>query len=163
MEIVIRSIKMPICHTEQDVIKAAQEIVRLHCVSADKFRISKQSLDARKKNDIHYVYSVTAEAKDNTVCDGKVICLSKQTGGIEIPQKKLAERPIVTGTGPCGLFAAYILAKSGNPPIVLERGESVEKRTEAITRFWNGGKLDKNSNVQFGEGGAGTFSDGQQR
>lgn len=161
MEIVIRSIKMPICHTEQDVIKAAQEIVRLHCVSADKFRISKQSLDARKKNDIHYVYSVTAEAKDNTVCGGKVICPSKQTGGIEIPQKKLAERPIVTGTGPCGLFAAYILAKSGNPPIVLERGESVEKRTEAITRFWNGGKLDKNSNVQFGEGGAGTFSDGK--
>lgn len=161
MEIVIRSIKMPILHTEKDVIKAAQEIVRLNCVSADNFRISKQSIDARRKNDVHYVYSVTAEASGGTICDGKIICVSKPTGRIEIPHKNLGERPIVVGAGPCGLFAAYILAKSGNPPILIERGESVEKRARTIAEFWKSGRLDKNSNVQFGEGGAGTFSDGK--
>ena len=162
MQILICSIKMPIKHTEKEVIRAAQEIVRLNCIFAEDFWIYKQSLDARKKNNIHYVYSVAATAPDDTVCDGKSVIPLNDGGNLEIPQNvSLDSRPVVVGTGPCGLFAAYVLAKSGNPPLVIERGEKVEDRVKTIEDFWVGGKLNPNSNVQFGEGGAGTFSDGK--
>lgn len=153
---------MPIRHTEKEVIRAAQEIVRLNCIFAEDFWIYKQSIDARKKNNIHYVYSVAATVPDNTVCDGKVITTMADGGRLEIPQNvSLGSRPVVVGTGPCGLFAAFVLAKSGNPPLVIERGEKVEDRVKTIESFWAGGTLNPNSNVQFGEGGAGTFSDGK--
>ena len=162
MQILICSIKMPIRHTENEVIRAAQEIVRLNCIFAEDFWIYKQSLDARKKNNIHYVYSVAATVPDDTVCNGKDIIPLMDGGNLEIPQNvSLDSRPVVVGTGPCGLFAAYVLAKSGNPPIVIERGEKVEDRVKTIESFWAGGMLNPNSNVQFGEGGAGTFSDGK--
>ena len=163
MKIVIHTIKMPIRHTQRDVIEAAQEIVRLRCVQAEDFWIYKQSIDARKKDNIHYVYSVGATVPDGTHCDGKVLCpLPAGTGEpLSIPGTSLKERPVVVGMGPCGLFAAYVLAKSGNPPLVLERGEPVEKRAKTVEAFWKGGRLNPDSNIQFGEGGAGTFSDGK--
>lgn len=161
MKIVIHAIKMPIRHTQQDVIEAAQEIVRLRSVMAKDFQIYKQSIDARKKGQIHYVYSVSATAEDKTVCDGKVICPLPDSGELTIPQKRLGKRPVVVGMGPCGLFAAYVLAKSGNPPLIIERGETIENRTKTVENFWQGGELNPNSNIQFGEGGAGTFSDGK--
>ena len=78
-----------------------------------------------------------------------------------VPRKALQTRPVVVGMGPCGLFAAYVLAKSGNPPLILERGERVEERAKTVEEFFRGGKLNPESNIQFGEGGAGTFSDGK--
>ena len=75
--------------------------------------------------------------------------------------KKLNQRPVVVGTGPAGLFAALVLSQNGYKPLVLERGECVEKRTEIVNRYWNTGELNLETNVQFGEGGAGTFSDGK--
>ncbi|MEE1013138.1 MAG: hypothetical protein U0L92_02345, partial [Clostridia bacterium] len=163
MKIVIHTIQMPIQHTQRDVIEAAQEIVRLRCVQAKDFWIYKQSIDARKKDNIHYVYSVGATVPDGTHCDGKVICPLPAGAGepLSIPKVSLKERPVVVGMGPCGLFAAYVLARSGNPPLVLERGEPVEKRAKTVEAFWNGDKLNPDSNIQFGEGGAGTFSDGK--
>lgn len=163
MKIVIHTIKMPIRHTQRDVLEAAQEIVRLRCVQAKDFWIYKQSIDARKKDNIHYVYSVGATVPDGTYCDGKVICPLAADAGepLPIPEVSLKERPVVVGMGPCGLFAAYVLAKSGNPPLVLERGEPVEKRAKTVEAFWKGGRLNPDSNIQFGEGGAGTFSDGK--
>ena len=162
MKIVIGAIRMPIVHTEQDVIDAAQEIVRRRCILAKDFRIYKQSLDARRKNKIHYTYSVIATVPDGTACDGKELRPFSMDGELEIPMgRKLPCRPVVVGTGPCGLFAAYILAKSGNPPLVLERGEDVDARTKTVEQFWNEGVFNPESNVQFGEGGAGTFSDGK--
>ena len=151
---------MPIRHTQEDVIEAAQEIVRLRSVMARDFWIYKQSIDARKKNQIHYVYSVAATAEEGTVCDGKVICPLLDED-FSIPQKSLKARPVVVGMGPCGLFAAYVLAKSGNPPLILERGEPVEQRVKTVDDFFCGGTLNPESNIQFGEGGAGTFSDGK--
>ena len=71
------------------------------------------------------------------------------------------KRPVVVGMGPCGLFTAYILTLSGNPPLIIERGGMVEERVKSVEEFWNSGKLNTESNVQFGEGGAGTFSDGK--
>ncbi len=162
MQIVIGSVSMPIRHTEEDVIRAAQEIVRLRHIPAKDFWIYKQSLDARRKNRIHYQYSVVATVPEGTVCDGVAWRPFTDAGDLEIPKSsQTKQRPVVVGTGPCGLFAAYILAKAGNPPLVLERGESVDERTKTVEVFWRGGKLNPESNVQFGEGGAGTFSDGK--
>lgn len=159
MKILINNIKMPIGHNTDDVIAAAREIVRSDCVSAKNFSIRKQSLDARRKNNIHYIYSVAAD------CDkpvrSKNITVLEDSDGFEIPTKALGGRPVVIGMGPCGLFAAYILALSGNPPLILERGGDVDSRTKSVESFWKTGVLDANSNVQFGEGGAGTFSDGK--
>ncbi len=162
MKIVIGGIRMPIVHTEQDVIDAAQKIVRRRCISATDFWIYKQSLDARRKSNIHYLYSVVATVPEGTACDGKEIRPFQVDGNLEIPMaKKLPCRPVVVGMGPCGLFAAYLLAKSGNPPLVLERGEDVDARAKTVERFWKDGVFHPESNVQFGEGGAGTFSDGK--
>ncbi len=162
MKILIGSIHMPIGHTEKEVLAAAQEIVRRRCIPASDLKIYKQSLDARRKNNIHYTYSVVATAPDGTECDGKELRSLAEEGVLEIPQgKKLPRRPVVVGTGPCGLFAAYVLAKSGNPPLVLERGEAVDDRAKTVERFWREGIFNPESNVQFGEGGAGTFSDGK--
>ncbi len=159
MQIVINNIKMPINHTENDVIMAAREIVRSNCISAKNFCIYKQSIDARRKNNIHYVYAVTAQTEKSVNCAN--ITEIKQNGKIEIPKTNLKERPVVVGLGPCGLFAAYILALSGNPPVIIERGGDVDERVKKIDAFWKDGVLDPNTNVQFGEGGAGTFSDGK--
>lgn len=159
MKIVINNIKMPIGHNTDDVIAAAREIVRSDCVSARNFRIYKQSIDARRKNNIHYVYSVTAEC--DKACNSKNIGILSEAPSLSVPKIFLGSRPVVIGMGPCGLFAAYVLALSGNPPVIIERGGDVDSRTENVERFWKSGVLDANSNVQFGEGGAGTFSDGK--
>lgn len=160
MQIVINNIKMPLKHNNDMVITAAREIVRSNCISAKNFKIYKQSIDARRKSNIHYVYSVLAETTDK-ITVSKDINILKAVSDLEIKKKTIIGRPIVVGMGPCGLFAAYVLALSGNPPIVLERGKPVDDREKLIKRFWKTGVLDKNSNIQFGEGGAGTFSDGK--
>lgn len=160
MQILINDIKMPIVHTKDEVIAAAREIVRSDCVSAKNYQIYRQSIDARRKNNIHYVYGVTAETNDNVISGGRIRKF-EDTAELEVKRKPLKTRPVVVGMGPCGLFAAWILTLSGNPPIILERGGDVDSRTEAVKRFWKTGRLDPNSNVQFGEGGAGTFSDGK--
>lgn len=161
VQILINNINIPINHKIEDVLFAAQEIVRQHCVSASNFTIYKQSIDARRKNDIHYVYSVSANINGESFLGEKNISILKNTEELEINEKSLNTRPIVVGMGPAGLFAAYVLAKSGNPPIIIERGDCVETRTKKVDEFWKTGVLDQNSNVQFGEGGAGTFSDGK--
>ena len=160
LQIVINNIKMPIEHNREKVIAAAREIVRSDCISAKNFRIYKQSIDARRKNNIHYVYSVSAETEDRVEQGGNISILKDMTN-FDIPKKDIGNRPVVVGLGPCGLFAAYVLSLSGNPPIILERGGDVDVREESVKRFWETGVLDKNSNIQFGEGGAGTFSDGK--
>ena len=123
----------------------------------------KRSLDARKKNDIHYVCAVAVSVPD----EGRYLrrprkdIAAYQPPVYEIPQVRSHERPVVVGFGPAGMFAALVLARAGARPIVLERGQAVEQRTAAVEAFRQGGPLDPESNVQFGEGGAGTFSDGK--
>ncbi|MBQ6947127.1 MAG: hypothetical protein IJN42_03680 [Clostridia bacterium] len=118
---------------------------------ATSFRILKRSVDARKEP-VRFVYNLEA------AFDGAPL---PQPVRLEVPKKTSADRPIVIGFGPCGMFAALILAKSGLRPLVLERGKTVTERQKDIDGFWAGGPLNPNSNVQFGEGGAGTFSDGK--
>lgn len=160
MRIIIDNIKMPIRHTTEQVIRTARDIVRSDCISADNFEIYKQSLDARRKNNIHYVYSVSARTADGIpLCRG--IRTTEEAVDLKIKKTALRDRPVVAGLGPCGLFAAWVLTLSGNPPIIIERGEDAESRRRTVERFWKSGVLNPESNVQFGEGGAGAFSDGK--
>lgn len=121
----------------------------------------KKSVDARKKDDIHFVCTVDAD------CTGPVRRRDKSVESAvpyryELPTcGKLNTRPVVVGFGPAGLFAALILAQAGQRPIVIERGADVDRRARQVDVFWKTGVLDPDSNVQFGEGGAGTFSDGK--
>ena len=141
--------------------------LRLRENQLGKYKIIKESLDARKKNNIKLNYAVevnleneeelVAKLKDNDVR----IDTSKYEPDFKIGTEELKHRPIVVGMGPAGLFAALFLARKGYKPLVIERGEDVDNRTKRVEKFWKTGELDNNSNVQFGEGGAGTFSDGK--
>ncbi|MDO4266609.1 MAG: FAD-dependent oxidoreductase [Eubacteriales bacterium] len=147
-----------------------------------KLRIVRRSVDARDRKDILFVYMLdvrlhdsisgpSAETEQKFVAglrNRNVTALQQMPVRIEPAKeavlRKLSEdgtRPVVCGSGPCGLFAAHTLCLAGLKPIVIERGQRVEKRRETVDRFFETGKLDTESNVQFGEGGAGTFSDGK--
>jgi len=124
----------------------------------------KRSLDARKKNDIHYTCSAAVSLRrgEERAMQRAGRDAAPYTPPVyEIPRADGRERPVVVGFGPAGMFAALLLAKAGAKPIVLERGQAVEERCAAVEAFRRGGELNPESNVQFGEGGAGTFSDGK--
>ena len=147
--------------------KAISKKLRLPLEKIKNYTIRKQSLDARDKTQIYYIYEVDVELeqeteflKKNTSTD---IFLSPKEEYVfpEVGHENLTHRPIIVGSGPAGLFAAYLLAEKKYRPIIIERGEPVEIREKKVEQFWQTGKLDVESNVQFGEGGAGTFSDGK--
>jgi uncharacterized FAD-dependent dehydrogenase len=162
----VRQIKVEV--TKNDTLK--EEIAKkMHIPISDilHYSIQKQSLDARKKEEIYYVYEVNVEIVNEKKYllknKNKDIFVSPDTT-YQVPKKgtiPLKNRPIIIGSGPAGLFAAYILAEQNYQPIIIERGEKVEIRKKTVETFWKTGKLNQNSNVQFGEGGAGTFSDGK--
>lgn len=132
-------------------------------------QILRKALDARHKQNISFVYTLAVTV---TGPEEKVVTRLHHDKNIEFYKvskpdlvqygtKKLSARPIIVGFGPAGMLAAYILAKHGYQPLVLERGADMDRRSAAVGQFWAGGAFEPNSNVQFGEGGAGTFSDGK--
>ena len=128
--------------------------------------VVRQSIDARRKDQVHYVYTVELslphEERLVRAAPGRNVTLVTHTPYVfPAPARRPALPPVVVGMGPAGLFAALFLARAGIPCTVLERGRPVEERTQDVEHFWATGQLSRTSNVQFGEGGAGTFSDGK--
>ena len=127
-------------------------------------RVVKKSIDARHKDNVCFVYEVDVLVRniDRIKFDNDVtMSVSDSYEFFPSGNLSLSSRPIIVGSGPCGLFCAYELAREGYMPIVIERGEDMDSRVKTVNDFWNNGRFNSNSNVQFGEGGAGTFSDGK--
>ncbi len=123
---------------------------------------TKRSIDSRKKSDIKFVYNVEVILKNDVdISKLKNISIVKETKIIERKPINSGEKVLVVGTGPAGLFAALRLAEYGYKPIIIERGEAVDERDKTVDNFIKTGELNENSNIQFGEGGAGTYSDGK--
>lgn len=165
----IQQLKMPLCHNREELLKKAAKRCKIKAEQILNLEIVRQSVDARKKSEVCYVYTIDLTVKNESQILQKVhdknIMLTKRKF-YQFPSEKhsgetLSQRPVIIGAGPAGLFCAYELVRAGYAPILLERGKCVEERTEDVRRFWESGILDTESNVQFGEGGAGTFSDGK--
>lgn len=160
----INQLKLPVNHTKTDLSEKVKKILR--CSIEPEIFIVRRSVDARKKPELYFNYILDVKVKNQKevyrTCDKKQVTISEEKR-YRFPVKNYTGeiRPVVIGMGPAGLFCGYMLAKAGFRPILLERGKTVEERTEDVERFWQLGKLDPKSNVQFGEGGAGTFSDGK--
>lgn len=163
----IRIGQIKIAIDEQNIEKALnREVKRLLKIdSLISIKIVKRSIDARKKPVLFWVYTVDVDVKNENKVLSKSRCkqamLAKDTPYIWPEGKPGSYRPIIIGMGPAGLFCGYMLAKAGAKPILFERGKDAEQRTADVESFWNTGVLNTESNVQFGEGGAGTFSDGK--
>ena len=131
-----------------------------------ELEIVRQSIDARNKRDVHYVYTVEVSMPDEaallrTAPKGRVTLVERTPYAFPAVTRRSATPPVVVGMGPAGLFAALFLARNGLPCVILERGRDIDRRTLDVGDFWSTGVLDEASNVQFGEGGAGAFSDGK--
>ena len=165
----VRQIKVNVYKDNKDeLIKQLLKKVKIKEKDIRDIKIVKKSLDARFKPDLYYVYEIDILVDNEDEIFNKNInnndVLLSLIGKYQFPVKgkvRLDKRPIIVGSGPAGLFCAYLLAEMGYNPMVIERGEKVEDRVKTVEKFFSDGKLNISSNVQFGEGGAGTFSDGK--
>ena len=162
----ISQLKLPVTHTQEQLEKKLLKMLRMSRKDLGQYYIRKRSLDARKKPELYYVYSIDVEIKNEErvlkSMKGKVQKVSVHPYCVpEHGTERLSDRPVIIGSGPAGLFCAYLLAREGYRPLIIERGAPVRERRKDVEKFWETGVLDPSSNVQFGEGGAGTFSDGK--
>ena len=167
MAVSIRDIKLSINEQESSLGRITAKTLGIPESAIQSYTIKRISLDARKKNDISFIYALEAvlspsdEAK--LIKRSGIVERAEQMGEreLETGDRPLSKPVVVVGLGPGGLFAAYTLAKYGYKPIVIERGEDIDQRTASVEKFWAGGGLNCESNPMFGEGGAGAFSDGK--
>jgi len=167
----INQIKLNIDKGFEDLPWAIRKTLKKRDLDIRDITIVKESIDARKKPDVRFVYTLDfttdtkldldeAKVRDYDSMLAEKLQQREETGD-RAADIDAGTRPVIAGFGPCGMFAALILAEAGFRPVVLERGEDVDSRIDSVQRFWQQGILDTESNVQFGEGGAGTFSDGK--
>ncbi len=157
----ITNIKMNINHTEDELYSKIAKVLKTNKKNIKKLTLMKKSIDARKKSEIFFTYTVNVvvDNEEKYINNKNIIKVVEEKYTVD--KIKSNDRPIVVGSGPAGLFCGLILAKSGLNPIILERGSDVDKRLEDIEKFKQTRELNVDSNIQFGEGGAGTFSDGK--
>jgi uncharacterized FAD-dependent dehydrogenase len=167
----LTDIQLPLDHTDVDLKEAILTRLKISAADLISFTIFKRSYDARKKTAIVLIFTIDAEVADDEALLHRLKSVQGQNKITKTPDTSYKfvthakegnyPRPVVIGFGPCGLFAALILAQMGFKPIVLERGKAVRERTKDTWGLWRKRELNPESNVQFGEGGAGTFSDGK--
>ena len=174
----ISGLKLNIIHEKDDLTDAAAFKLAISASEITGLKILRRSIEARKKERLSYVYSLLVTVRDEQKIikylksvKGKKVLTSNKIEFVDNEEKysfpyKLREnmdfvRPVVIGSGPAGMLCAYELAKAGFRPLIIERGLPVDERVSKVMQFWEGGPLDEKCNVQFGEGGAGTFSDGK--
>ena len=163
----ITQLKLPYHHKVVDLEQKIRKTLKLSGNQKITYRIVKKSIDARKKPELYLVYTVQVSCEN----EGNIVKKLKNSSVSIIKPKvyqlpdtgelPIEHPPLIIGAGPAGLFAAFVLAEAGFKPILIERGKSVEERQKDVEEFWKTGVLNTESNVQFGEGGAGTFSDGK--
>jgi uncharacterized protein len=163
----LTEVKLPLDHTPQALNATVCARLNLQPHDIRSITIFRRGFDARKKSDIHFIYTLDVETTNNAAVSARThvgatpdMRYKFVTDASKAPDKNF-KRPVIIGTGPCGLFAALTLAQMGFKPLVLERGKAVRERTKDTWGFWRKSELKTESNVQFGEGGAGTFSDGK--
>jgi uncharacterized FAD-dependent dehydrogenase len=168
----LSEIKLPLDHSESELesaIRSRLALIRVHADRLIRYTVFRRAHDARKRSDIKLTYIVDVEVTDEAEAlrhlDEQPHCSVTPDMAYKFvthaPQAMTSPRPVVIGMGPCGLFAGLILAQMGFRPIILERGKAVRERTKDTWGLWRKNVLNPESNVQFGEGGAGTFSDGK--
>ncbi len=168
LNLLVNNIKLPVSASVKEAFSVAKgRLKRVGIdVNEDDCSVFRRSIDARKKENVLFVYSVAVRVfcaipSEQLLKKNDVAVLSTENPEPEIGNEKLASPPVVVGTGPAGLFAALMLAERGYSPVLLERGGSVEERKHAVDRLNRFHVLDPDTNIQFGAGGAGTFSDGK--
>lgn len=167
MTLRINDVKLHINQDKSKILDKIISMIRVKDLKIKSFKIVKESIDARDKNDIFFIYTIDINVDNEKVVLEK--CKNLKINKVEETEyqyvangeKALTSRPVIVGFGPCGIFCSLILAEMGYKPIILERGKEISKRAEDVIEFWNKGIINTKSNVQFGEGGAGAFSDGK--
>ena len=164
----LTEIKLPLDHSEDDLKAAIRQRLGIAPEELIRYTLFRRGYDARRPARILFIYTLDAEVKNERALverlqGDKHVSLAPDMSYRFVAQapENLNERPVVIGMGPCGIFAGLLLAQMGFRPIILERGKAVRERTKDTWGLWRQGRLDPESNVQFGEGGAGTFSDGK--
>lgn len=149
-------------NNDNSILKALLKKTRLNKEDIKTYKIYKQSIDARDKNNIYFVYEIIVDTDKKIKLNNDISIYKEEKYNPIIEGKNiLNERPIIVGAGPAGLFCALLLSRLGYKPIIIEKGKCVEERSIDVENFFKTNKLNINSNIQFGEGGAGTYSDGK--
>lgn len=164
--ITVSEIDIPLDYDETTLINAVSAKLNVKPQEILSMDIHRKSVDARRKDDVHFVFSLNVSLQNEKKALERLRGKKNISKAVFYRYEQLSAhnntlRPVVVGYGPAGIFAALVLARGGMNPIVLERGSDIDSRTESVRKFWESGTLDTECNVQFGEGGAGTFSDGK--
>ena len=164
MKLLLSNLILGLDDGQKEIEQLVAQKLKLKLDNIRNIKIVKQSVDARKKPGIRFVYSISCEVNDSIRIpkSNDIRTLEMFQEEVLVPgDRQISGRPLVIGTGPAGIFCGLILAQNGYKPIIIDRGGTVEERTKKVQHYWKNGELDTETNVQFGEGGAGTFSDGK--